>query len=50
MLIVLHIPLGILIAYVQIAGDLLLLEAPLGQLLAAGREHTALQIVHEYEP
>lgn len=48
--IVLDIPLGVLVAQVGIAGDLLLLEPPLGQLLPAGGEGAVLQVVDELQP
>lgn len=48
--IVLDIPLGVLVAQVWIAGDLLLLEPPLGQLLPAGGKGAVLQVVDELQP
>lgn len=48
--IILDIPLGVLIAQIEIARDLLLLESPLGQLLAAGGEGAVLQVMDEQQP
>lgn len=50
MAIVLNIPLGMMIAQIEIAGDLLLLESPLGQLLATGGECAVLQVMDEQQP
>lgn len=47
--VVLDVPLGIPVPYIWIAGHLLLLESPFGQLLSAGRQRTALQIMHEHQ-
>ena len=41
---------GGFVANVRIAGHLLLLEAPLGQLLVGGGEHAALNVVVEGKP
>ena len=44
-MVVLHVPPGDGVPYVRVAGDLLLLEAPFGQLLRRGGEDALQEVV-----
>ena len=48
--IVLDVPDGVVVPDGGVAGDLLLLEAPLGQLLSRHRQHALEEVVVELDP